>query len=150
MLRAEMLKQTAEKIAWAYIGTPYKWGGDDPMAGFDCSGFVVEILKSVGTLSLKGDWTAQGLWDRTKDVSTNKPRLGCLVFWKTPSIGRVYHVEFCLNDELSIGAGGGGSMTETVQDAIDQNAYVRVRPFLTRSGIRLYFSNPFEDPFVGG
>jgi len=30
--------------------TFYLWGGDDPLAGFDCSGFVIEILKSVGIL----------------------------------------------------------------------------------------------------
>ena len=39
----------AYKLAWKYIGKFYKWGGDDP-SGFDCSGFVIEILKSVGIL----------------------------------------------------------------------------------------------------
>ena len=53
----------ALKIAWAYLGRPYRWGGDDPMAGFDCSGFIVEILQSVGLIERREDFTAQGLWE---------------------------------------------------------------------------------------
>ena len=40
------------QTALAYLGTPYVWGGDDP-SGFDCSGFVIECLKSAGLLNLK-------------------------------------------------------------------------------------------------
>lgn len=47
--------------ALSYLGTPYIWGGDDP-SGFDCSGFVIECLKSVGLLSEKEDYTADGLY----------------------------------------------------------------------------------------
>ena len=43
-------KNMAFEIAWHLLGTPYRWGGDDPILGFDCSGFIVEILKSVGVL----------------------------------------------------------------------------------------------------
>ena len=46
--------------ALSYRGTPYVWGGDDP-SGFDCSGFVLECLKSVGLLPERADLTADRL-----------------------------------------------------------------------------------------
>ena len=35
-------------LATQYIGTPYKWGGDDLGAGIDCSGFVKKMFGSIG------------------------------------------------------------------------------------------------------
>ena len=133
-------KEIALKVAWSFLGRPYIWGGDDPVKGFDCSGFVIECLKSAGTLPRNGDWTANGLYNlfvRVKD-----PYEGCLVFWRKTTKGKIIHVELCLNDKFSIGASGGGQHTITEQDAIDQNAYIKVRPFRSRKGVA-GFVNPF-------
>lgn len=135
-------KQIALRTAWAYHGRPYRWGGDDPLAGFDCSGFVIECLRAAGRLPPAGDWTAAGLF-----VCFNRPGApvldpcrGCLVFWGNP----IHHVELCLDAVYAIGASGGGSGTLTVGDAIKQNAYIKVRPFRSRPGIYGYV-----DPFAG-
>jgi len=133
-----MNKQIATKVAWSFLGKPYLWGGDDPIDGFDCSGFCIEILKSVGVLPRGGDWTAAGLYRRF--TNRNIPQEGCLVFWHKNN--HVIHVEYCLDDRVSIGASGGGSNTTDEADAIRQNAYIKVRPFHTRTG--LY---GFVDPF---
>ena len=128
-------------IAMRFIGTPYLWGGDDPVKGFDCSGFVIEVLKSLGKLPRSGDWTAEMLYPMFPNVA--RPRGGCLVFWHAGSDrSRIIHVEMCISNELSIGASGGGSKTKTVEDAINQNAYIKVRPFNSRSNIR-----GITDPF---
>lgn len=34
--------------AFQYLGIPYKWGGDDPIEGFDCSGLVMYIFAQHG------------------------------------------------------------------------------------------------------
>ena len=136
-------RQTATQVAWSFIGTPYIWGGDDPITGFDCSGFVIEILKSVGILPRKGDWTAQGLWEKFSDKRVTNPHAGCLVFWKKQNSDKIVHIEYCLDDELAIGASGGRSTTRTPEDARDQNAYIMVRPMRTRRNIAGYI-----DPFV--
>jgi cell wall-associated NlpC family hydrolase len=125
------------------LGLPYVWGGDDPIRGFDCSGFVIEVLQSVGVLPFPGDWTAQGLWEHFKAARTETPSAGCLVLWRPAGVDRATHVELCLNDELSIGASGGGSATRTAADAATQNAYVRIRPFRGRGIIKGYV-DPFE------
>ena len=132
------MRDLAIKIAFSYLGRPYIWGGDDP-SGFDCSGFIIEILKSVGILPRKGDWTASQLsdmWHRTQ-----VPLPGDLAFWQSNS-GRIVHVEMFIGDGLAIGASGGGSKTLTVADAIAHNAFIKIRPVESRSNF-WNFTNPF-------
>lgn len=139
-----MSRVLASKVAWGFLGTPYIWGGDDPMKGFDCSGFVIEILKSVGALPRTGDWTAKELWDKFDKKVIPYPNEGCLVFWRGRARNSaIVHVEYCIDDTHSIGASGGGRKTETVADAIKQNAYIKVRPFSSRKYIRGYV-DPFQ------
>jgi cell wall-associated NlpC family hydrolase len=35
-------------IAMKYLGIPYKWGGDRPKTGFDCSGLVQYVFAQLG------------------------------------------------------------------------------------------------------
>lgn len=135
-----MSRQLAVKVAWCFLGKPYIWGGDDPVKGFDCSGFCIEILKSVGMLPRKGDWTASGLYQYFADRKVADPYEGCLAFWDNGR-GKVIHVEFCLSNSVTIGASGGGSAILTEQDAVSHNAYVKVRP------LRLMRLKGFVDPF---
>ena len=53
-----------------------------------------------------------------------------MVFWldNPLPVGDAYHVEICLNDELALGAKGGGSSVTTKGVAIARNAFVKVRP----------------------
>ena len=126
-------RETALKIAWSYCGKWYKWGGDDP-SGFDCSGFIVEILKSVGMIGRKRDYTASGMWHEFQHLKMGKPKAGALVFW-TGGHGGIVHVEICIDEELAIGASGGGSKTLTEADAIKHNAFIKVRPIKSRPRI---------------
>lgn len=129
----------ATRVALSALWTPYRWGGDDPMAGFDCSGFVIEILKTVGILNRGYDNTARGLFLKFSEV--DEPKEGCLVFWRG-SGQRIIHVEYCLDSVYSIGASGGGGKTVNLDEAIKQNAYIKIRPFRSRANIA-GFANPF-------
>jgi len=138
------------RLKWAtltaihYIGESYKWAGDDPMAGFDCSGFVIEVLRSGNILPLKGDWSAAELFDYFKNKVELNPCEGCLVFFC--GINTVpFHVEYCLDKDFSIGASGGDSRTVDINMAIKQNAYVKIRTFRNRSSALLKFVNPFKE-----
>lgn len=141
ILRGEDTRRTAAlKVAWSFLGTPYIWGGDDP-SGFDCSGFVIEVLKSVGILPRAGDWTAQGLYGaQFKGMDVPEPVPGALVFWFEGA--EAVHVEMCLDANLAIGASGGGHATLSPADAWKQNAYIKIRPIASRQGVRRYV-----DPF---
>ena len=135
----------------AWIGSFYKWGGDDP-SGFDCSGHVIEGLKAFDKFPRKQDTTANGLKVMFRPKEVPVPYAGCLVFWLDRQ-GRAYHIETALNQWQSIGASGGGSQTKTVQDAILHNAFIKIRPIYSRqpSGSWL-FVDPWLDeyPIEGG
>ena len=99
------------------------------MAGFDCSGLVIELLKSVQVLPRTYDNTAQGLLEdlEPRSISHHSPSFGALCFFGR-SLKRIPHVGFAVDDYRMIEAGGGSSSTKTLDVAIRQNAFVRIRP----------------------
>jgi hypothetical protein len=128
------------------VGTWYKWGGDDP-SGFDCSGYVVECLQAAGLLNTQQDLGAQALY--RKYPSVNFPQPGCLAFWGAGpnAIGHVeLVVEVVDGTAYTLGAKGGGPKTLTVEDAIRQNAFIKLRPVLG-PGARTDFVG-YVDPFL--
>lgn len=128
-----------EQYALSFLGTPYRWGGDDPK-GIDCSGYVIELMKSCGIFPHreKGrefDTTAQGIHDilSPKKIS-NKPQFGALVFFGV-SKRKITHVGFMIDKYRMIEAGGGGKRVKTVEDAIKYNAFIRIRPIKIRNDV---------------
>jgi cell wall-associated NlpC family hydrolase len=139
-VRYEVSAQIAVEYIKRFIGLPYKWGGDDPMEGFDCSGLANEMLKSVGHMENDSDDTADGLMRRFQKVE--KPVVGCLAFFGRQE--RATHVGICLNAVEMLEAGGGGSKTNDLDDAKEQNAFIRMRPISNRKDFIC-----FNDPFSG-
>lgn len=141
MMTEEEKRSIVLQVAMNYLGAFYSWGGDDP-SGFDCSGLVVECLKSVGVLPRRGDWTAQNVYDKWLDNKVTIPKAGDLVFWVNHTGNKIIHIEIILNSELSIGASGGGSRTRVRLDAIRDNAFIKIRPFKSRPYLK-GFLNPY-------
>jgi cell wall-associated NlpC family hydrolase len=113
------------------VGTPYRWGGDDPIGGFDCSGLVIEALKSSGKMGADKDYTADALSRLFPETETFQP--GVLIFWDWNKDGIIDHVEMiAFEDEdgqfFTVGASGGNAQTTSEQTAQMQNAYVKIRP----------------------
>lgn len=146
------LREAACQIAFAHYGKPYIWGGDDAIAGYDCSGFAQDVLRAVGVLSGKQDYTADALAtvvykNVPREKDWKKLRSGMLVFWERPdhTIRHVAMVWKTLADRiLVIGASGGGSNTKTRDDAIRDNAFVKVSPLGTDWA---YAVDPYPVPF---
>ncbi|MBW1812189.1 MAG: C40 family peptidase [Deltaproteobacteria bacterium] len=141
MMTEDEKRSVMIQVAMSYHGTFYSWGGDDPDS-FDCSGLLVECGKSIGVLPRRGDWPARGLYARWIGNEVTIPKAGDVVFWENKTKNDIVHVEIILNSELSIGASGGGSRTKTRQDAIRDNAFIKIRPFKTRPYIKGFF-NPY-------
>lgn len=110
---------------------PYVFGGDD-FNGIDCSGLVLELLKSVGLWPNKADTTASGIFHHFAQYRVDDPVFGALSFYGA-SVSAISHVGFCLNNQLMIEAGGGDASTKTPEDAARKNAFVRIRPIKFRS-----------------
>ncbi len=126
--------------AMRLVGLPYRWGGDDSVDGFDCSGLCVELLQSAGVFPKGKDSTASGLYDFYALGATETPSFGSLVFFGLPAIS---HIAFCLNKDLMLEAGGGGSKTTSREAAVEQNAFVRIRPIKWRNDIVGYRHPPY-------
>lgn len=129
-----------ETFLWvilSYHGTWYTWSGDDP-SGFDCSGLSVEGLKSVGKIPRKSDYSADGLWKKFRHQVRKKwddPMPGDLCFW-FDSQGVAVHVAVCINVDSYIGAEGGGINVTNLENAIKENAFIKIRPLSSRPGAR--------------
>lgn len=143
------LPEQREQALWylnalLIMGLPYVWGGDDSLAGFDCSGLVHEVLQSVGLEPHGHDSIAHDIYLKYKhkpayDMSR---RAGCLVFWFKD--GKATHVEMMINSWQVVGASGGGSKTKTLADAIKHNAFIKPRPIDYR-GSNFKVVDPFKE-----
>jgi len=139
-----------EKYAYELVGIPYNWGGDDPMAGFDCSGLVIELFQSIGIFPHGQDSTAQGLYQyyteglRGKRLGIHQdPRLGDFAVYGKSDIS-IIHIGLMMDHYRMIEAGSGGRRIKTVEDAIRYNAFTRIRPHLHRSDF-LAIVRPYYD-----
>ena len=72
--------------AMSMIGKPYRWGGADPIAGFDCSGLVHYVYRDA--LGIKLPRTARQMSRHGNRVSKSRLQPGDLVFFNTA--GRRY------------------------------------------------------------
>jgi len=130
--------------AESLLGTQYKWAGNNSIEGFDCSGLVVELLKSTGEPLPFSDMSSQMLFNyyQSGHGEWNRQQVGALAFYGE-SATKVTHVAMFMDQYRIIEAGGGGNLVLTEEDAAAKGAVVRVRPYNYRKDllavIRPYF-----------
>jgi len=75
---------TAVSIADQFLGVPYRWGGADPLTGFDCSGLTMYVYAQLG-IELPHYAAAQ--WQMLPHVDASQLEPGDLVFFEPRSSG---------------------------------------------------------------
>ena len=145
--RDEEAVEAAIRYAESYYGTTYIFGGDDPVGGFDCSGFADEVMRSVGLSPFPNKPNAAQMFTfyarSGNSMPTVHPVRGALIFIKHHDA--ITHVEICLDDRFSISASGGDGTVDHPQDAINKNAFVKQRQIRRWSP---EYELIFLDPFV--
>ena len=77
------------RTARLMIGAPYKWGGESPSTGFDCSGLIWFSYRQHGINLPRVSWQQFGAGYAIK---RSKLRPGDLVFHKVDKSGKSLHV----------------------------------------------------------
>lgn len=108
------------KEAKKWLGTKYKYGGHSK-SGTDCSGFVMEVYKSVYDFKLPRSSREQQ--EFCKKIKKSQLKIGDLVFFATgKKKGKVSHVGIYIGDGQFIHA---SSSKGVVISDLDQSYYVR-------------------------
>ena len=76
--------------ALGLVGTPYRYGGNTPEGGFDCSGLIGYVYRDAAGISLPRS-TRELSAMRTPSVGRNALRSGDLLFFATSGGGVVSH-----------------------------------------------------------
>lgn len=95
--------------------------------GYDCGGYVSELMRAAGVIPWNADMRAQDLFNHIHATGrSNVYGAGSLAFYGA-SLKDVNHVGFCLDSKLMLEAGGGDSTTVNLTAAAKRNAMVRLR-----------------------
>jgi len=117
----ELIAMTMIEYAMTFLGTPYVWGGNEPHTGWDCSGFVNEVLRAYKIID-KQDYSSQMLYEKISNFDGAKSQIkeGSVLFFGK-SLDKISHVGIAINDWQYIESGGGDSRSVN-------KGFVRIRP----------------------
>lgn len=125
----QRFRETIVKTARRYVGVPYRWGGESPRTGFDCSGFTMVVYRLNG-LDLPRSSRQQ--WKVGKQIQHNQLQKGDLVFFATAGKGRVSHVGIYTGEGRFLHAPRRGSRikTSSLTSQYFRTRYVGARSYL--------------------
>ena len=120
-----------------FIGVPYYYGGEHPSRGFDCSGFIQEVLQYAG-IDPAGDQSAQALYNHfVANAVGSFPGPGALVFYGQ-DVDQISHLALMTSNFTVIEAAGGSPEmvgAKALELAIEKKAFVKERPLIRRKDI---------------
>jgi len=112
------------------VGTPYRYGGNTPTGGFDCSGLVGFVFKDAAGLDLPR--STRDLIDLdARKVDRDNLQPGDLVFFN-PRGGRVSHIGIYVGEDRFVHApsAGGTVRLDSLESAYWRKYYVSAKRIL--------------------
>jgi cell wall-associated NlpC family hydrolase len=119
------------------LGTRYRWGGEDPDTGFDCSGLVSFVYKEVANVDLPRrarDQRAEG-----RAVKKGQLQPGDLVFFGTHRRNQTSHVGIYIGNNEFIHAPTRGERVriDTLDNAYWSKRFTGARRYIGPNGAEL-------------
>ena len=115
--------------ARSFLGVPYRWGGDSPDHGFDCSGLAMAAYQLNG---LDLPRSSRDQWAVGSSVDRGRLSKADLVFFATSRGGRVSHVGIYVGNGQFIHAPGRGKTirVDSLSDRYYRRRYAGARTYL--------------------
>ena len=108
----------AALMAETFLGIPYRWGGNHPASGFDCSGLVQYIFQQLGVDIPR---MPREMFGKYEKINVNELLPGDLVFFNT--FGLLSHVGIYIGDKNFIHAPHRGAAVSIQK--MDSSYYIR-------------------------
>lgn len=132
----------AEEVLFAalsLVGTPYRYGGNTPDSGFDCSGLIGYVYSGAAGMTLPR--TTGAMSTRGTSVSRSALLPGDLLFFATSGGRRVSHAAIYVGEGRFVHApsSGGTVRLDTLSSRYWQNSYLSAKRVLDHEQLA---SNP--------
>ncbi|WP_375738941.1 C40 family peptidase [Pseudomonas boanensis] len=117
--------------ALGLVGTPYRWGGNTPDSGFDCSGLIGFVYRDAAGISLPRS-TREMIVMRGPNVSISALQTGDLVFFATNGGGQVSHAGIYVGEGRFVHApsSGGTVRLDSLSNSYWQRSYLNAKRVL--------------------
>ncbi len=116
---SEMVSDEVMSKVIEYLNIPYVWGGTSKR-GFDCSGFVQNVMyQALGIMLPRTSYEQSNVGE---SVEKDELKFGDLIFFDTMNKGRVSHVGIYLSDGYFAHS---GSKTGVIVASLNSDFYAR-------------------------
>ena len=117
--------------ALGLVGTPYRWGGNTPDSGFDCSGLIKYVYNDAAGISLPRT-TREMIVMRAQSIGQDKLQTGDLLFFATNGGSQVSHAGIYVGEGRFVHAPatGGTVKLDSLNKAYWQKAYLEAKRVL--------------------
>ncbi len=110
------------------VGTPYRWGGNTPDSGFDCSGLIGYVYRDAAGISLPRS-TREMIGMRAPTIDMGALQSGDLVFFATNGGSQVSHAGIYVGEGRFVHAPrtGGTVRLDYLSNSYWQKAYLQAK-----------------------
>lgn len=114
--------------ALGLVGTPYRWGGNTPDAGFDCSGLIGYVYRDAAGIALPRT-TREMIGIRGPSIERGSLQSGDLVFFATSGGAQVSHAGIYVGEGRFVHApsAGGTVRLDYLSNSYWNKAYLNAK-----------------------
>jgi len=125
--------------ALGLVGTPYRYGGNTPDSGFDCSGLIGYVYRGAAGIALPRTTREMNAMRGASPVSRDGLQAGDLLFFATSGGRRVSHAAIYVGEGRFVHApsSGGTVRLDSLSNSYWQKNYLNARRVLNDERLAL-------------